>query len=430
VTASAGDTSALVSWIPPANVTKGRIISYTLSWAGGVAVVSSSTTVTIIGGLRDGTQYSFRVLANYPGGGSGPQSAPSNSVVPSPAGTTWSATGAMHVGRSEGSSITVLRNGLVLIAGGKVNPAGSVSASSELYDPATGVWSTTGSMLAARAYHTATLLPDGKVLVAGGSDGVNALASAELYNPATGTWSATAPMATARFQQIATLLPGAKVLVAGGEQGPQPIASAELYNPTTGTWSNTGAMNIARILPTVTLLPTGNVLVAGGGTPDGVTATAELYNPAAGTWTATGSMTSPRWFDTATLLPTGKVLVAGGVYGAGVVASAELYDPAVGTWSATGDMADVRYFHVAALLPTGDVLVAGGSSVGGVTNPPPLASAELYDPATGSWAAAASMNTARFWPRIALLPTGKALVAAGTSDTVQPLASAELYGTT
>src|SRR5438552_3990491 len=184
--------------------------------------------------------------------------------------------------------------------------------SSTLAQAEAGTWSSADSMHDPRDGHTATLLSNGKLLIAGGCAGENGnslgLASAELYNPATGTWTLTGSMTTARVGPTATLLPGGAVLVAGGIDVDQQIllGSAELYNPTTGSWTVTGSLNIARHLHTATLLPGGKILVVGGSGRD---ASAELYDPATGTWTLTGSMTTARVEHTATLLASGKVLV-------------------------------------------------------------------------------------------------------------------------
>ena len=310
----------------------------------------------------------------------------------------------------------MLPNGKVLVAGG-LGASGSL-ASAELYDPATGAWSATGSLATARDFHSATLLPNGKVLVAGGSNG-SFLGSAELYDPATGAWSATGSLATARDFHSATLLPNGKVLVAGGYNGSY-LASAELYDPDTGAWSATESLATARSIHSATLLPNGKVLVAGG-LNGSYLASAELYNPATGAWSATVSLATARASHTATLLPNGKVLVAGG-YNGSSLASAELFDPnsgASGSWSATGSLATARYAHSATLLPNGKVLVAGGS------NGSYLGSAELYDPATGAWSATGSLATARYVHSATLLPNGKVLVAGGLG--ASPLGSAELY---
>jgi len=318
---------------------------------------------------------------------------------------------------------TLLPNGKVLVAGG-VN-SGNALVSAELYDPASGTWTATGSLATARYFHTETLLPNGKVLVAGGFDssGSNALASAELYDPASGTWTATGSLATARGGPTATLLPNGKVLVAGGyDFGSGYFASAELYDPASGTWTATGSLVTARQIHTATLLTNGKVLVAGGGNNPTVVASAELYDPASGTWTATGSLATARSGHKATLLPNGKVLVAGGNDGSNALASAELYDPASGTWSATGSLATARYGHTGTLLPNGKVLVTGG-----INNSGTLASAELYDPASGTWTATGSLATARRNHTATLLPNGRVLVAAGLDSSLHALASAELY---
>jgi Galactose oxidase, central domain len=290
------------------------------------------------------------------------------------AGQTWTATGSLATGRADHTA-TLLPNGKVLVAGGY---NGSALASAELYDPASGTWTATGSLATGRAHHTATLLPNGKVLVAGGEDSSsNPFASAELYDPASGTWTATGSLATGRSLHTATLLPNGNVLVAGGfDSSFTGLASAELYDPASGTWSATGSLSTARLQHTATLLPNGQVLVAGG--TGGPIASAELYDPASGTWSATGSLATGRFNHTATLLPDGQVLVAGGGDTSGnVFASAELFDPASGTWTATGSLATARSGHTATLLPNGKVLVAGGDNNSGF-----LASAELYDPAT------------------------------------------------
>ena len=271
-----------------------------------------------------------------------------------------------------------------------------------------------------------TLLADGKVLVVPSTNGVGAPASAQLYDPVSGKWSATGTMVAPYFSHTATRLPDGKVLVSGLD-GDGDTPSAELYDPVSGTWTATGAMATAGPGLTATLLPDGEVLLAGPDSPPGGPS-AELYDPISGTWTLTGSMVTPRYGHTATLLPDGKVLVAGGVLPADgrvcrsgstpspaclgdPVASAELYDPRSGTWSATQDMVATRYSHTATLLPDGRVLVAGGESDAVTSAGFALASAELYDPASGTWGATASMAAARREHTATLLPDGKVLVA-------------------
>ena len=334
---------------------------------------------------------------------------------------TWEATDRLATARF-GHTATLLPNGQVLVAGGG-NDSGVV-ATAELYDPATGLWTATGHMATTRISHTATLLPDGRVLVAGGRDNNEIrLATAELYNPATGLWTATGKMTAARTIHTATLLPNGQVLVAGGYVFGS-IASAELYDPATGRWTATANLATARYFHTATLLPNGQVLVAGGyGNTGLAVASAELYDPATGLWTATDSMTTERSLHTATLLPNGKALVAGGFDGSyTALASAELYDPATGLWTATGRLVTGRVDHTATLLPNGQVLVAGGFSFLAY-----FASAELFDPATGLWTATGSMITERNNHTATLLPNGEVLVAGGFNDIDRTLASAELY---
>ncbi len=269
----------------------------------------------------------------------------------------FTATGSM-AGENFGHSASLLRNGKVLIAGG--DPAAFTRA--ELYDPATGLFRDTGSMTADRANPTATLLANGKVLMVGGVRDAGLAACAELYDPDTGLFTATGNTARNRYAPSATLLPSGKVLVAGGED---PVSiGAELFDPVTGTFATTGSMTTARQGAAAVLLPNGKVLVAGGGGTNGP-GSAELYDPASGTFMGTGGMAVDRFRPSATLLPSGRVLVAGGFVmdpAGALLTSAEIYDPATGTFSSAGTMAYGRAGNFAALLPTGSVLVAGGDT--------------------------------------------------------------------
>lgn len=326
----------------------------------------------------------------------------------------WTATGGMIHGHSYHTA-TLLPDGTVLVVGGGPDPQPD---SAELYDPGTEAWIATGAMTAGRGGHTATLLLDGRVLVAGGygpNDAV--LASADVYDPSTRSWTATPNMIDARFGHSATLLPDGRVLVAGGAD-----RTAELYDPRSGTWTVTGNMVTGHVAHTATLLADGTVLVAGG---DADARPAELYDPRTGTWRATGSMIQGRWDYTATLLPDGTVLGAG-TEGGRTGMTAELYDPRTGTWRATGSMIQDHWQSEGTLLLDGTVLVTGG--IGGIVvgDDPASASVELYDPSRGTWSAAPNMDAERRLHTSTLLPDGTVLVTGGLGDT-GAATSAELY---
>ena len=341
------------------------------------------------------------------------------------------ATGSMIVGRISHTA-TLLNNGKVLITGGAIdlNSQTFVTDSAQLYDPATGTFPGAGSMTTVREGSTATLLNNGQVLIAGGDNGDCdsgncVLASAELYNPATGTFTATGNMTDSRTEHTATLLNNGKVLIAGGFDGSYDgdVASADLYDPATGTFTATGSMTTARQNQTATSLNNGMVLVAGGivgGSP--ILASAELYDPAAGTFAATGSMTNGRVGHTATLLNNGQVLIVGGGNPSG-----ELFNPATGAFTLTGDTSVNLSGATATLLNNGQVLIAGGDE--GPSSNVPTASALLYNPATGAFTSAGIMTTARWEHTATLLNNGNVLVAGGvgSSSGFPILASAELY---
>jgi hypothetical protein len=309
-------------------------------------------------------------------------------------GDGFTATGNMAYPRWNHTA-TRLLDGRVLVVAGRDADEGP-TATAELYNPATGTWTTTSSLNNGedREFHTATLLPNGKVLVAGGlhQSAYTYLAySGQVYDPANGTWSSGGP--SGFYGHTATLLPSGKVLIVGGTgiQGSGPYRSALLYDPA-GSSSYTGSLGNARYLHTATLLTNGKVLVAGGvGTNGTVLTSAELYNPATGTWSPAGN---PGASGIATLLPNGKVLAVGGT-------NAELYDPATGTWSPTGSPGTAHYDD-SALLPNGKVLFVEDSLYN------PLGSAGLYDPANGTWPPAGDPGTSG---TATLLLNGKVLVA-------------------
>ena len=330
---------------------------------------------------------------------------------------TWATIGAGSMSATrQGPTATLLPNGKVLVAGGGFGSSPYVLSSAEIYDPAAGTWATTAPMSTVRRDHTATLLANGKVLVAGGYDFTNYLSSAELYDPTAGTWTiTTGSMQARRGYHTATLLPNGKVLVAGGQSNSPLLSTAELYDPAAQTWTYTSnSMSTIRDYHTATLLTNGKVLVAGGNN-GGYLTNADLYDPVAGTWATTAGLNTGRYLHTATLLPNGKVLVAGGQNAA---SSAELYDPVAVTWTTTTNLNTGRTQHTATLLPSGQVLVAGGTGA--------LSSTELYDMTAQTWTSAASLNVGRWLHTATLLPNGKILVAGGYNGSSN-LSSAELY---
>ena len=329
---------------------------------------------------------------------------------------SWIATGNLNVARA-GHTATSLPDGKVLVAGGvNRSSTGYVSLdSAELYDPATRSWTFTGSLTRPRAGHTATLLANGKVLVVGGSSGTESGMTAELYDPVTGNWSSTGSLNTSRVAFTTTLLATGKVLVAGGvDVSDQALASAELYDPSTGTWTFTGDLITARFDHTATALLDGKVLVASGLIDDDdlygpvMTVDAELYDPFTGAWSSASSLKWFRWGHTATRLLDGNVLIAGGSY---ETVPAELFDPVTGTWQDVGDMKEGTWGHTATLLSDGGVIVVGG---GAVARPwPIIAATESYEPATATWMDSGTLNVARSSHTATLLPDGTVLVAGG-----------------
>ena len=273
---------------------------------------------------------------------------------------------------------TLLYDGRVLVTDEK---------KAEIYNPATETWTMTGELNTARRFHKAALLNTGEVLVMGGEDarpGMEGtmLASAELYNPHWETWTPVGDLNTARDNHTATRLPDGRVLVAGGWTGTTHLASAEIFDPGSETFSPTADLNIARGSARSVLLPNGRVFITGGIFLD----SAEEYDPQTGSWTLAGTMSDPRSDPEIVLIGSGQVLVSGGYRDEGALASADLYTPLVTGWKATGAVVQPREGHTSTLLPDGQVLVAGGRTADykawEFTN---LDSAERYNPATNSW---------------------------------------------
>ncbi len=286
-----------------------------------------------------------------------------------------------------------------------------------------GVLVSAGAMSSARASHTATVLPDGRVLLAGGMPGEeNTAAGAEVYDPRSGAFSQTGPMPMPRHSHTATLLPDGTVLITGGyDAAGQYLRSTEIYDPATNTFGSTGAMNSARAGHVAVPLRDGRVLLIGG-VGEGWTflSSAEIYDPASASFAPTGSMRVPRESHAAVALEDGRVLVVGGHQGRRasiqLYTSAEMYDPATGLFSPAGDMNVRRHKHDAILLRDGRVLITGGTderdSRGLYT------STEIYDPRTGAFRLAGAMRLPRYKHRgtSVLLPDGRVLLAGGATQ--------------
>ena len=331
----------------------------------------------------------------------------------------------MAVPRS-GHTATLLGDGKVLVAGGTTD----ASHSADLFDPTTSSFvPTTGGMVYTRTGHCAALLPNGRVLIAGGADSKGTLfKTAEVFDPATGTFTATGDLNQVREGATATPLGNGKVLIAGGQDGVGALLStAELYDLTTGTFTLTGNMRTPRARHTATLLSNGNVLFVGSSSPTG---SSEIFDPTSGNFSTTGSLVQARAHHTATLLPNGEVLVVGGTQimppgGGGAppadvsLDTAEIYDPLGGTFQTAGKLLAARDSHSATLLSSGMVLVAGGYThdFDGDAQPQwyTMFTAELFDPAISASTAVASLEGDRAEHVATILNNGQVLVTGGIS---------------
>lgn len=423
---TSGQFTVLISGHGFSDVTE---VNFGTAFAYGFTVDSDTTITAVLPEYRAGTS---DVTVTSAAGVSGATAADEFTFIP-PTGGTWRPAGSCS-NPCSGPAVR-LPDGRVLVEGTGDSGTGETVASdaAQLYDPATGTWGSTSIMHYARRDHTATLLDNGQVLVAGGVDETGAgLTSAELYDPATGAWSVTGSMVHALGGgQTATLLTNGRVLVLGG-------ADAETYDPGTGTWTATAPLPLptdsADTLVagmTATLLKDGRVLVIGN---DGhaTTTAAWLYDPRNGTWLVTGSLNQRRRSFTATLLADGKVLVVGGEFDnedrpTTTIPYAELYDPATGIWTPTGPMVLPRAEHTATLLASGKVLVTGGIEDGDYCPCGEVAYAELYDPTTGGWDLASGMLVPRDSHHATLLKNGDVLVTGGEDKSGSDITAAEVF---
>jgi uncharacterized protein (TIGR03437 family) len=330
----------------------------------------------------------------------------------------WSPAGTMIVSRVQHSSL-LLPSGKVLLMG----PDSSV----ETFDPATGIYTPAGNLIAGHGFRTnAILLNDGRVLIVGG-DGAPQLA--EIYDPATQRSTATgSPSEPHGFWSTSTLLNDGRVLVVGGLTGDDlPDNGAEIYDPATGKFTQAGPMTANRNRHAETLLADGRVLISGGVTliatqPGSITLGAEIFDPKTGNFSLAGPMVTPRSDHASVLLSDGRVLIAGGF--ALTPGSAEIFDPVSNRFAPTGDMIQPRSNATASLLSNGQVLLTGGT----LQLPSTTNTAELYNPATGKFTATASLLTGRQHHRATVLNDGRVFVTGGNAVCCSvALASAEIY---
>jgi hypothetical protein len=308
--------------------------------------------------------------------GSSDGTLPLDAEIVDPSGSSVTPGASMQTARTFAASVG-LPDGSVLVIGGQRN--GTPLASAERYDPRTQSWSPAGTMRVPRVYATATSLPDGRVLVVGGGSapdpnepGVDeATSSAEIFDPTSDTWQEAASMSTVRALHTATLLGNGRVLVAGGASTDggttgAVYASAESYDPATDTWSPAGSMSSFRYAHSAVTHANGDALVAGGWSSQASDAqslaTAEIYAQSTNTWSPAGSMSAGRGQMVMADLPDGRVLAVGGLSPSyGVNSSVDVYDPASGLWQAAADLRRGIYWPAIVVLTDGHVLVAGGA---------------------------------------------------------------------
>lgn len=321
-------------------------------------------------------------------------------------------------------SATLLNDGTILVAGGTNGL--NILSSAEIFNPATEAFTpTSGSMSNPRDLHTATLMDNGRVLIAGGTStnsvSTGSISAVDIYYPDTKLFIPTTPMAAARSNHTATLMPDGKVMVVGGfGAGDVITGTAEVFDPEHMTWTTVnplpGAATAA--LHTATLLKDGRLMIAGGVSASGVLNTVFAYNPGTGLWSTLAPMPSKLRSHTATLLMDGRVLVAGGDDGNGETTSSYIYDPVADTWTpgsspTTNPLTFARFGHTATLLPNGSVMISGGSNKFGAI--PPLA--EIYHVDLSSWTPGAPFSKNRSFHTMTLAPNGK-IYAIGGADGV------------
>lgn len=373
------------------------------------------------------------------GGGAGSSSVP---VITPPNPTPqlgWALTNSLPTARHSHTA-TRLGDGRVLVVGGEYD-TGSIPqfiypTQATIYDPITKLWTPAGNLSMARTGHTATLLPNEKVLVVGGyyreGDQIGIVPTAELYDPATNTWTLVASPISARASHTSTLLPNGKVLIAGGDDANfSALNGVEIYDFATNGWKSASPLLVARKGHTATMLPSGKVLVVGGMTSDGnIGATAELYDFATNKSTTVATPPIGAYRSSATLLSSGNVLLVAEDFKTNLTTVSTLYNSNTDTWTSAVRLSTSHYLHSATRLSNGKVLIVGGARMGVRPVYSPTDIVELYDPQSDTWAVTNSLPQG---PRMAhtttILSDGAVLVVGGQDGVSAPYtsASAALY---
>ncbi|MDE2490612.1 MAG: fibronectin type III domain-containing protein [Elusimicrobia bacterium] len=333
-------------------------------------------------------------------------------------------------------SATLLADGTILVAGG--TDGTTVLQSAATFDPVAAKFTpTTGSMTVPREQHSATLLPDGRVLLAGGftttAGSTSPTNTAELYFPDQRSFAATPPMISSHSQATSALLPDGDVLVAGGfSAGTTATKTAEIYVSTSNVWMQVADMPSGRADAASVLLQNGKIAVFGGTDSSGVLGSVVVYDPATNTWSTMGnSMPTALHGETATLMPNGDVLVAGGNDGFGESAKSYLYNPGSDTWSATKDLNYARFEQSATLLPNGDVMMTGGvqeAGIGSGSSNNALQQVEYYHPNSRVWTyVGANMSAPRAFDTATLAPDGYLYFIGGANGSIGASQTASFY---
>ncbi|MBI5631159.1 MAG: fibronectin type III domain-containing protein [Elusimicrobia bacterium] len=427
--------SDLTKFNPQSNAWSFTVQGFGSQKHGHSATLTPSGDISLLGGLSCTDSQTSQTDCT--------SSSPRGSARVIPRLGAWTANSAGMTNSRGNHTTTMLPNGNILVAGGSNGP--NVLRSAELFDPVTARFSATGPMLEVRDLHTATLLPNGRVLVSGGfttnATSTGATAGAEIYYPATGIWVPTQSMNTARDNHAAVLMADGNVLATGGYNGGTYHNEAEIYYSTAGAWRPISSMNLARALHTSTLLQDGRILVSGGVNASGVLARNEIYNPVTGAWTMATCLNNAAdpcagsakrsHSHSATLLMDGRVLLTGGNDGFGETAYSLIYDPVANTWTDTGALVPGRPLNTPRFSHTATLLPNGNVIIAGGAQAlgNTLNSCETFDVATSSWQVSGNMSASRGYHTTSLAKDGNLYAIGGYSGAAFLSSAERLYFT-